>query len=82
MKLNNEERSRYKITESHRNQTYVGVLRKDRETYMWTWKGRIDFADGNNFEFASQRVFNTALEAEDYLRRFACARIDSRLNAA
>jgi hypothetical protein len=82
MKPNNEARSRYKITESHRNQTYVGVLRKDRDTYMWTWKGHIDFTDGDNLEFASQRGFNTASEAEDYLRRFACARIDSRLNAA
>jgi hypothetical protein len=44
------------------------------------WKGRIDFVDGHNFEFASQRSFNTAVEAEDYLRRFACNHIDHRLS--
>lgn len=82
MTISNEDRSRYRITDSHRNQTFVGVLRKDRDTYSWTWKGHIDFTDGDNLEFVSQRTFNTAAEAEDYLRRFACARIDSRLNAA
>ena len=80
MKLTNEERSRYKITDSHRNQTFVGLLKRDRDGYVWTWKGHIDFADGENCEFASQRTFATAMEAEDYLRRFACARIDSRLS--
>ena len=82
MSIDNEDRSRYRITDSHRNQPFVGVLKKDRDTYAWRWKGHIDFADGNNFEFASQRCFNTAAEAEDYLRRFVCARIDSRLNSA
>jgi hypothetical protein len=76
----NEERSRYKISESHRNQTFVGVLRRDRDTDMWTWQGHIDYSDGQNFEFSSQRGFPTATEAEDYLRRFACARIDNKLN--
>ena len=76
----NEERSRYKISESHRNQNFVGVLRRDRDTDMWTWQGHIDYSDGQNFEFASQRGFSTATEAEDYLRRFACARIDNKLN--
>ncbi|TMA64523.1 MAG: hypothetical protein E6J73_07030 [Deltaproteobacteria bacterium] len=80
MKTNMEDRSRYRITDSHRNQTFVGELRKDRDTYAWTWKGHIDFTDGHNFEFASQRSFVTAVEAEDYLRRFACARIDNRLS--
>jgi hypothetical protein len=80
MKNNNVERSRYKITDSHRNQTFVAVLRKDRDTEAWTWQGHIDFTDGQNFEFASQRGFSTALEAEDYMRRFACARIDNKLN--
>jgi hypothetical protein len=79
MKNNPEERSRYKITDSHRNQTFVGVLRKDRDTDAWTWHGHIDFTDGQNFEFASQRSFSTATEAEDYMRRFACARIDNQL---
>ncbi len=80
MKSNTEERSRYKIIDSHRNQTFVAVLRKDRETEAWTWQGHIDFTDGQNFEFASQRCFSTATEAEDYMRRFACARIDNQLN--
>jgi hypothetical protein len=76
----NEDRSRYKISESHHNQTFVGVLRRDRDTDMWTWQGHIDYSDGQNFEFSSQRSFSTATEAEDYLRRFACARIDNKLN--
>ena len=80
MKTNMEDRSRYRITDSHRNQTFVGELRKDRDTYAWTWKGHIDFTDGHNFEFTSQRTFMTKTEAEDYMRRFACDRIDSRLN--
>lgn len=82
MKTDNEEKSRYKISDSHRNQTYVGVVKRDRETYMWSWKGHIDFSDGHNFEFASQRSFMTKSEAEDYMRRFACDRIDNRLNLA
>ena len=82
MKTDNEEKSRYKISDSHRNQTFVGVLKRDRETYMWSWKGHIDFSDGHNFEFASQRCFMTKSEAEDYMRRFACDRIDNRLSLA
>jgi hypothetical protein len=77
---NNSERSRYKISDIHRNQRYVAVLRRDRDTEAWTWRGHIDFSDGQNFEFSSQRTFSTATEAEDYMRRFACARIDNRLN--
>ena len=80
MKISNEDKSRYRISDSHRNQTYTGVFKRDRDTYGWTWKGEIDFSDGHNFQFASQRCFNTATEAEDYLRRFACDRIDNRLN--
>jgi hypothetical protein len=80
MKNSYTERSRYKITDSHRNQTFVAVVKRDRETDAWSWRGHIDFSDGQNFEFSSQRSFQTAVEAEDYLRRFACARIDSKLN--
>ena len=80
MKTNPEERQRYKIKDSHRNQTFVGMLRRDPNTYGWTWKGHIDFDDGHNVSFASQRSFSTKLEAEEYMRRFACDRIDSRLS--
>jgi hypothetical protein len=79
MRTNNEERSRYKITDSHRNQTFVAILRKHRDSYAWTWQGHIDFTDGQHFEFASQRNFQTATEAENYMRQFACARIDNHL---
>ena len=80
MSNNNEERSRYKITDSHRNQAIIATVRKDRDTYAWTWQGHIEFTDGQHFEFSSQRSFSTASEAEDYMRRFACARIDSQLS--
>jgi hypothetical protein len=76
---NNEERSRYKIAGSHRNQTFVGVLRKDPDSDAWTWQTQIDFTDGRQFDFSSQRTFTTAAEAEDYMRLFACARIDNEL---
>jgi hypothetical protein len=82
MKTPGEELQRYRIVDSHRNQTFVGLLRRDPDTYCWTWKGHIDFADGHNLSFASQRSFTTKLEAEDYVRRFACDRIDNRLNLA
>jgi hypothetical protein len=81
MAQNQEEKSRYKIADSHRNQSFVGVMKRDRDTYMWSWKGHIDFADGHYYEFASQRSFDTATEAEEYMRRYACNRIDSRMNA-
>ncbi len=77
---NREERSRYKITDAHRNQTFIAIVSKDRDTYAWTWHGHIDFSDGQHFEFSSQRNFATATEAEDYMRRFACDRIDSQLS--
>jgi hypothetical protein len=77
---NIEERTRYQITDSHRNQNFVAILRKNRDTYAWTCKGHIDFTDGHNFEFTSQRSFTTATEAEDYIRRYACDRIDNRLS--
>jgi|ERR671925_673597 hypothetical protein len=80
MKTKTVERQRYKITDSHRNQSFVGVLRRDPDTYRWTWKGHVDFDDGHNFSFASQRSFTTKLEAEDYMRRFACDHIDNRLS--
>jgi hypothetical protein len=79
MKNKPEERSRYKINDSHRNQNFCATVTKDRDTYAWTWHGHIDFADGQHFEFSSQRNFQTATEAEDYLRRFACDRIDNHL---
>jgi hypothetical protein len=80
MNSNSEDRSRYTIKGSHRNQAFVGVIRRDPDTYCWTWKGRVDFDNGHNITFSSQRSFNTKLEAEDYMRRFAHDRIDSRLN--
>ena len=79
MTINTAEPSRYKIEDSHRNQEYVGLLRRDPDTHSWSWKGHIDFSDGHNFEFASQRTFTTKTEAEDYMRRFARERIDNRL---
>jgi hypothetical protein len=79
MKINMEERQRYRIKDSHRNQAFVGVLKKDPNTYSWTWSGYIDFEDGHEFTFASQRSFATPDEAEEYMRQFARARIDSRL---
>lgn len=82
MKTNMEERHRYQIKDSHRNQNYVGVLKKDPQTYAWSWSGYIDFEDGQEFTFTSQRSFKTHLEAEEYLRQFARARIDSRLKGS
>jgi len=75
-----KERQRYTISDSHRNQAFVGVLRRDPDTHSWTWKGHIDFDDGHNVSFASQRGFTTNLEAENFMRQFACARIDNRLS--
>lgn len=80
MTQSNEERSRYKIADTHRDQPFVGVMKRNRETYNWSWKGHIDFVDGHFFEFASQRSFDTATEAEDYMRRFARNHIDRRMN--
>ena len=80
MKTNTDERNRYSIKDSHRNQAFVGVLRRDMDTDSWTWKGHIDFDDGHNVTFSSQRSFATKLEAENYLRRFVCDRIDGRLS--
>jgi hypothetical protein len=76
-----DERKRYTIKDSHRNQDFVGILRRDTDTDSWTWKGHIDFDDGHNVEFSSQRSFATKLEAEQYMRRFARDRIDGRLSA-
>ncbi|MSP41724.1 MAG: hypothetical protein EXR70_24845 [Deltaproteobacteria bacterium] len=78
--MNRDDLQRYRIVDSHRHQGFVGLLRRDPSTDCWTWKGHIDFADGHNLSFASQRSFSTKLEAEDYMRRFACDRIDNRLN--
>ena len=82
MKTKDEDRQRYKITACHRNQTFVGQLRRDPDTYGWSWKGYINYDDGDSFSFASQRSFSTKEEAEDYLCRFARDRIDLRLNMA
>jgi hypothetical protein len=79
MRIDMEQRHRYKIKDCHRNQTFVGVMKKDPNTYAWTWEGHIDFEDGHEFAFVSQRSFPTHVEAEDYMRQFARARIDSRL---
>jgi hypothetical protein len=79
MKTNMEDRQRYRIQDSHRNQAFVGVVRKDPTTYAWTWSGHIDFEDGHEIKFTSQRGFTTHLEAEEYMRQFARAHIDSRL---
>lgn len=80
MALRNEDKSRYRISETHRDQPYVGVMKRDRETYNWSWKGHIEFVDGHFSEFVSQRSFDTATEAEDYMRRFARNQIDIRMN--
>jgi hypothetical protein len=69
----------YKITDSHRNQTFSAVFRKQRDSDAWKWESRIEFTDGQSFEFSSQRNFTTASEAEDCMRQFACARIDHHL---
>jgi hypothetical protein len=82
MKANREDPQSYKIVDCHRNQTFVGLFRRDANTYCWTWKGYIDFDDGSNYSFASQRNFTSKVEAEEYMRRFACARIDNRLDLA
>lgn len=74
-----QEKSRYKISDSHLNQPFTGVMKRDRDTYAWTWKGHIDFTDGHYFEFASQRSFESATEAETYMRQFACDRINARM---
>ena len=79
MKTSPEARQRYKIKDSHRNQPFVGIVRKDPNTYSWTWSSHIDFEDGHEIKFTSQRSFPTHLEAEEYMRQFARAHIDSRL---
>lgn len=79
MKTNMEDRHRYTIRDSHRNQSFVGLVKKDRDNYAWTWSGHIDFEDGHEFTFMSQRSFKTHVEAEEYLRQFARACIDNRL---
>jgi hypothetical protein len=79
MKPMSDERQRYNIKDSHRNQTFAGVIRKDPDTYSWSWKGHIDFDDGENSEFTSARTFATKVEAEDYMLQFVRNRIDNRL---
>src|SRR5918995_382146 len=79
MKTSPEDRQRYRIKDSHRNQPFVGVVKKDPNTYAWTWSGHIDFEDGHEIKFISQRSFTTHLEAEEYMRQFATTNIDTRL---
>jgi hypothetical protein len=49
-----------------------------RDRYLYGRKAT-SICGGAPFEFAS-RSFDTATEAEDYMRRYACNRIDSRMN--
>jgi hypothetical protein len=79
MKTNVEDRQRYRIKDFHRNQAFVALLKKDPNTYAWIFSGHIDFEDGHEITFNSQRGFTTHLEAEAYMRQFARAHIDSRL---
>lgn len=81
MKNPGAERSRYKVTDTYRLQPFTALLRRDPDSYGWTWKGEISFTDGHRFSFASKRAFATPIEAEGYLRRFAHDRIDQRLDA-
>jgi hypothetical protein len=80
MKTANVNRHVYTISDSHRKQLFVGVLRLDPNTRSWTWKGHIDFEDGHNVSFASQRSFASNTQAEDYIRQFARSQIDHRLS--
>ena len=70
----------YKIVDSHRQQPFKAVVKKDRDGYGWIWKGDIAFTDGHNLSFVSKRTFATSGEAEEYMRRYACDRIDYRLD--
>lgn len=80
MKTGKENRQIYRISDSYRNQLFVGALRLDPATGSWTWKGHIDFEDGHNLSFASQRSFVSNSEAEDCMRQFARSQIDHRLS--
>ena len=80
MTLVSQERQRYRIIDSHRDQRFVGIVRRDPAAYGWSWKAQIDFVDGENCSFVSQRTFSTDIEAKDYMRKFICDRIDSRLS--
>jgi hypothetical protein len=70
----------YRISDSHRKQLFVGVLRLSADTRSWTWQAQIDFEDGHNVSFSSQRSFVSHSEAEDYMRQFVRSRIDHRLS--
>jgi hypothetical protein len=80
MKTSNGNRHFYSISGSHRKQLFVGVFRLHADTRSWTWQAQIDFEDGHNVAFASQRSFVTNSEAEDYMRQFARSQIDHRLS--
>ncbi len=81
MKTDMEDKRRYTIRDSHRNQSFVGILKKDPASYAWTWSGYINFENGHEVTFTSQRSFKTHVEAEEYLRQFARACIENRLGA-
>jgi hypothetical protein len=80
MKTGNGDRHVYRISDSHRKQLFVGVVRLGANTRSWTWQAEIDFEDGHNISFASQRSFVSHSEAEDYMRQFVRSRIDHRLS--
>jgi hypothetical protein len=79
MSTRSRESKRYKIAESYRNQAYVGVIALDAGTNSWAWKGHVDFNEGVHSMFTN-RIFTTALQAEDHMRQFAHQCIDNRLN--
>lgn len=75
------EKTRYKISEFYRKQSFAAVINQDPATHSWSWKGHIDLEKGPYAEFSSQRSFTTCSEAEAHMRRFAHERIDSWLRA-
>ena len=81
MKSPGTEKTRYKISEFYRKQSYEAVINRDPATLSWSWKGHIDFEDGPYSEFSSRRTFTTGAEAEGHMRRFAHERIDNWLRA-
>ena len=79
MKSRSTEKTRYKISEFYRKQSYEAVINRDPATLSWSWKGHIDFEDGPYSEFSSRRTFITGSEAEGHMRRFVHERIDNWL---
>jgi hypothetical protein len=81
MTTRTKEKTRYKISEFYRKQSFAAVINKDPATGSWSWKGHIDLEKGPYSEFSSQRSFTSGSEAEAHMRRFAYERIDSWLRA-